>query len=49
MSSFAQLFAAAQGPWTDRKNVYGRQLRVAPAPADDERRFAGPGLYREGK
>src|SRR3954452_19422829 len=23
MSSFAQLFAAAQGPWTDRKNVYG--------------------------
>jgi len=49
VSSFGQLFAQAQGPWTDRKNLYGRQLLVAPPPPDDERRFAGPGLYREGK
>jgi 3'-5' exoribonuclease len=49
MSSFAQLFAAAQGPWTDRKNLYGRQLLVARAPAEDGRRFCGPGLYREVK
>ena len=47
MSSFAQLFAAAEGPWTDRKNLYGRQLLVPSAPAEDERRFEGPGLYRE--
>ena len=49
ISSFGQLFAAAEGPWTDRKNVYGRQLLVSRTPADDERRFAGPGIYREGK
>src|SRR6267154_475072 len=49
MSSFAQLFAAAQAPWTDRKNIYGRQLRVPQAPAEDARRFEGPGLYREVK
>jgi 3'-5' exoribonuclease len=46
MSSFAQLFAATQGPWTDRKNLYGRQLLVPPAPAEDGRRFEGPGIYR---
>ena len=46
VSSFGQLFAAAQGPWTDRKNVYGRQLLV-PGPArDDDRRLEAPGLYR---
>jgi 3'-5' exoribonuclease len=49
MSSFAQLFAATQGSWTDRKNIYGRQLLVASAPAEDGRRFEGPGLYREVK
>jgi 3'-5' exoribonuclease len=49
MSSFAQLFAAAQAPWTDRKNIYGRQLMVPPAPAEDGRRFEGPGIYREVK
>jgi len=49
MSSFAQLFAAAQAPWTDRKNIYGRQLQVPKAPAEDARRFEGPGLYREVK
>jgi hypothetical protein len=47
MSSFAQLFAAAQGPWTDRKNLYGRQLLVPALPLDDPRRFQGPGIYRE--
>jgi 3'-5' exoribonuclease len=47
MSSFAQLFAAAEGPWTDRKNLYGRQLLAPSAPDEDERRFEGPGLYRE--
>ncbi len=47
MSSFAQLFAAAQGPWTDRKNLYGRQLLVPAPPLDDPRRFQGPGIYRE--
>src|SRR5882762_3381684 len=41
ISSFGQLFAAAQGPWTDRKNPYGRQLLVPPAPAEDKRRFEG--------
>jgi 3'-5' exoribonuclease len=46
MSSFAQLFASAEGPWTDRKNVYGRQLLVAGAPIEDERRLEGAGLYR---
>jgi 3'-5' exoribonuclease len=48
MSSFAQLFATAPSDarWTDRKNPYGRQLLVAPAPREDERRFAGPGVYR---
>jgi 3'-5' exoribonuclease len=49
INSFGQLFAAAEGAWTDRKNVYGRQLLVPRPPSDDERRFAGPGLYREGK
>ena len=49
ISSFGQLFAAAQGPWTDRKNPYGRQLLVPPAPAEDRRRFEGPGVYREVK
>src|ERR1700682_4658851 len=49
MSSFAQLFAAAQGPWTDRKNIYGRQLLVPSAPAEHGRRFEGPGIYREVK
>jgi 3'-5' exoribonuclease len=49
VSSFGQLFAQAQGPWTDRKNLYGRQLLVSPPPAPDERRLPGPGLYREGK
>lgn len=49
ISSFGQLFAAAEGPWTDRKNVYGRQLLVPRAKAPDERRFEGPGLYRERK
>jgi 3'-5' exoribonuclease len=49
VSSFGQLFAQAEGPWTDRRNIYGRQLLVPPLPAEDERRFAGPGLYREGK
>ncbi len=47
ISSFGQLFAAAEGPWTDRKNLYGRQLLVPRPPAEDGRRFAGPGLYRE--
>src|SRR3954462_5011809 len=49
ISSFGQLFAAAQGPWTDRKNPYGRQLLVPPAPAEDMRRFEGAGVYREVK
>jgi 3'-5' exoribonuclease len=51
MSSFGQLFAAAPpgARWTDRKNLYGRQLLVAAAPAGDDRRFTGPGLYREGE
>jgi 3'-5' exoribonuclease len=49
VSSFGQLFAQAEGPWTDRKNLYGRQLLVPRPPAPDERRFPGPGLYREGK
>jgi 3'-5' exoribonuclease len=49
VSSFGQLFAQAEGRWTDRKNLYGRQLLVPPAPAADDRRFPGPGLYREGK
>jgi 3'-5' exoribonuclease len=49
VSSFGQLFAAAQGPWTDRKNVYGRQLLVPPAPQQDDRRLEMPGLYREVK
>ena len=49
VSSFGQLFAAAQGPWTDRKNIYGRQLLVADPPAQDDRRLEGPGLYREVK
>jgi 3'-5' exoribonuclease len=47
MSSFAQLFAAAEGPWTDRKNLYGRQLLVPAAPVGDARRLEGAGLYRE--
>src|SRR5438874_10518621 len=46
-SSFAQLFAAAEGPWTDRKNLYGRQLLVPAAPVEDDRRLDGAGLYRE--
>src|SRR3954471_11427006 len=51
MSSFGQLFAAAPpgARWTDRKNLYGRQLLVPAAPAGDDRRFTGPGLYREGE
>ena len=49
MSSFGQLFAAAQGGWTDRKNIYGRQLLVPAQPAEDGRRFEGPGIYREVK
>ncbi len=50
MSSFAQLFAAAppDNGWTDRKNLYGRQLLIAPPAAHDERRFTAPGLYRAG-
>ena len=48
-SSFAQLFAAAEGPWTDRKNLYGRQLLVPAAPVEDDRRLEGAGLYREVK
>jgi 3'-5' exoribonuclease len=46
VSSFGQLFAAAQGPWTDRKNVYGRQLLVPGLAKDDDRRLEVPGLYR---
>ena len=49
LSSFAQLFAAtpAAARWTDRKNMYGRNLLVPPPTSRDERRFGGPGLYRE--
>jgi len=47
ISSFGQLFAAAEGPWTDRKNLYGRQLLVGRARQEDVRRFREPGLYRE--
>jgi 3'-5' exoribonuclease len=48
ISSFAQLFADAPAgsPWTDRKNLYGRALVVPAPPVADQRRFAGPGLYR---
>jgi 3'-5' exoribonuclease len=49
VSSFGQLFAQAEGPWTDRKNIYGRQLLVPSPLSPDDRRFPGPGLYREGK
>jgi 3'-5' exoribonuclease len=49
MSSFGQLFAASQRSWTDRNNIYGRQLLVPSAPAEDVRRFEGPGVYREVK
>jgi 3'-5' exoribonuclease len=47
INSFGQLFAAAQGPWTDRKNLYGRQLLVQRPRHEDVRRFREPGLYRE--
>ena len=49
MSSFAQLFAAAppEARWTDRKNPYGRSLLIESPGAPDERRFRGPGVYRE--
>jgi 3'-5' exoribonuclease len=47
VSSFGQLMAQAPGRWTDGKNIYRRQLMKTGAPPD-ERRFAGPGLYREG-
>jgi 3'-5' exoribonuclease len=48
ISSFGQLFAAAEpgSAWTDRRNLYGRQLLLPGPPEDDERRFAGEGLYR---
>jgi 3'-5' exoribonuclease len=50
VSSFGQLLAAAsEGRWTDKKNLYGRQLLKSGTPQDDARRFAGPGIYREGK
>jgi 3'-5' exoribonuclease len=51
VSSFGQLLAQAQGRWTESKNLYRRQLFKggAAAPADDPRRFEGPGVYREGK
>ena len=42
-----RVFAAAEGPWTDRKNLYGRQLLVPAAPVEDDRRLEGAGLYRE--
>jgi 3'-5' exoribonuclease len=48
MSAFALLFAGAgASSWTDRKNQFGRALLVAPKVIPDERRFTGPGLYRE--
>lgn len=51
VSSFGQLFAEAQGPWTEGKNLYGRRLFTGPSwngeLAPDERRFTGAGLYRE--
>jgi 3'-5' exoribonuclease len=50
MSSFAQLFAAAppDSRWTDRKNLYGRQLLIAEPARRDDRQFTGPGVYRAG-
>lgn len=49
VSSFGQLMAEAQGRWTESKNLYRRQLLKAEPPPPDERRFAGPSLYREAK
>jgi 3'-5' exoribonuclease len=47
IASFAELMGAAEGRWTESKNLYRRQLLKPEPQAKDERRFEGPGLYRE--
>jgi hypothetical protein len=41
--------AEAPGRWTESKNLYRRQLLKGEPQPPDERRFEGPGLYREAK
>jgi 3'-5' exoribonuclease len=49
VASFGQLMAEAPGRWTESKNLYRRQLLKGEPQPPDERRFEGPGLYREAK
>jgi 3'-5' exoribonuclease len=49
VASFGQLMAEAPGRWTESKNLYRRQLLKSEPQPPDERRFEGPGLYREVK
>jgi 3'-5' exoribonuclease len=49
VASFGQLMAEASGRWTESKNLYRRQLLKGEPQPPDERRFEGPGLYREAK